>query len=204
MRLLSSGSATVPMVIGCVKPIVLVPTSLLTGLSTRQIEALLVHELAHIRRHDYLVNLLQNVVETLFFYQPSLWWVSSQIRKEREHCCDDVASTACGNLLDYVHALTALEELRSVPTPLSVAASGGLLLDRIRRLACVHDPAPSRALWPVAALAVLIVLSVVLPLLSATEAGLSRITVQAPQKKETDESTEAPTREKRSRGPKIV
>ncbi len=99
VRLLWSASATVPMVIGWARPVVLVPAALLTGLSESQLEAVLAHELAHIRRHDYLVNLLQNVLETLLFYHPAVWWTSEQVRSEREHCCDDLAAAACGGSL---------------------------------------------------------------------------------------------------------
>ena len=68
-----------------------VPVSALAGLTPRQVEAILAHELAHIRRHDYVVNLLQTVVETLLFYHPAVWWLSHRIRVERENCCDDLA-----------------------------------------------------------------------------------------------------------------
>jgi hypothetical protein len=150
VRLLCSASATVPMVIGWLKPVVLVPAGLLTGLSTEQLEALLAHELAHIRRHDYLVNLLQNAVETLLFYHPAVWWVSGQIRNEREHCCDDLAA-ACGGALEYARALTALAELRQSSPALGLAANGGSLLARIRRLAGITPPARRGNTWPVAA-----------------------------------------------------
>ena len=98
--------------IGWLRPVILFPASALTGLSAEQLEALLAHELAHIRRYDYLVNLLQTTVETLFFYHPAVWWVSAQVRQEREHCCDDLAVAACGDVLTYARALTALEQLR--------------------------------------------------------------------------------------------
>jgi beta-lactamase regulating signal transducer with metallopeptidase domain len=133
VRLVFSTTAKVPMVIGWLKPVVLVPAGLVTGLTSAQLEAILAHELVHIRRHDSLVNLLQNVVETLFFYHPAVAWVSSQIRIEREHCCDDTASLACDSTLDYARALAALAELRRGPV-LGLAANGGSLVERIRRL----------------------------------------------------------------------
>jgi hypothetical protein len=103
-----------------------------------QIEALLAHELAHVRRYDYFVNLLQTAMETLFFYHPGVWWVSRQIRKERENCCDDLAIEVCGSTLLYVQALTELEQIR-VPTPrLAMAADGGSLLKRVERLLGNH------------------------------------------------------------------
>ena len=91
VRLLSSVQVEVPAVVGHLKPVILLPVSLLTGLSTREIEAILAHELAHIRRHDYLVNLIQTTCETILFYHPAVWWISREIRRERENCCDDLA-----------------------------------------------------------------------------------------------------------------
>ena len=115
--------------------LVLLPLCVVTGLPAAQLELILAHELAHIRRHDYLVNLLQTLVETLFFYHPAVWWLSRQIRNERENCCDDVAMAIAGSRADYGRALLAIEELRAASTALSLAASGGSLLARIRRIA---------------------------------------------------------------------
>jgi beta-lactamase regulating signal transducer with metallopeptidase domain len=142
VRLLWSASTTVPMVIGWARPVVLVPAALLTGLSASQLEAVLAHELAHIRRHDYLVNLLQNVLETLLFYHPAVWWVSEQVRSEREHCCDDLAAAACGGTLNYARALTALAELRHTSGSLGLAVTGGSLVNRIGRLAGMRATGP--------------------------------------------------------------
>ena len=91
VRLLESALVDVPMVIGWLRPVILLPASALSGLTPQQLEAIIAHELAHIRRHDYLINLLQSLIETLLFYHPAVWWVSRQIRREREHCCDDLA-----------------------------------------------------------------------------------------------------------------
>ncbi len=146
IRLLESSAVPVPAVIGWLRPAILVPASTLAGLTPRQLEAVLAHELAHIRRHDYLVNLLQTVVETLLFYHPAVWWVSSQVRRERESCCDDLAVEVCGDRLGYARALADLEGLRTPSPRLAMAADGGSLLDRIRRL--VGAPArPSRRSW---------------------------------------------------------
>jgi beta-lactamase regulating signal transducer with metallopeptidase domain len=145
VRLCESAIAEVPAVIGWLRPVILVPVGTLTGLNAAQIEAVLAHELAHIRRHDYLVNLLQTAVETLLFYHPGVWWVSRRIRVEREHCCDDLAVVACGDVVLYARALTALEGLRSTAAPpLALAADGGSLLGRVRRLLGV-TAGPSRA-----------------------------------------------------------
>ncbi|HEV2705133.1 MAG TPA: M56 family metallopeptidase [Pyrinomonadaceae bacterium] len=142
VRLCQSLLVEVPTVIGWLEPVVLVPVRALTGMTPEQLEALLAHELAHIRRHDYLVNLFQTAVETLLFYHPAVWWVSHQMRVERENCCDDAAVAACGDVLVYARALTELEQLRmgyDAPA-MAVAASGGSLVERIGRL--VKMPAP--------------------------------------------------------------
>ncbi|HZS47212.1 MAG TPA: M56 family metallopeptidase [Blastocatellia bacterium] len=131
----------VPTVIGWLKPMILLPASSLMGLSTQQLEALLVHELAHIRRYDYLVNILQTTVETLLFYHPAVWWASQQVREEREHCCDDLAVSVCGDVLVYARALADLEQLRAAGPGLAMGANGGTLLRRIQRL--IGSPAPA-------------------------------------------------------------
>ena len=106
----------------------------MTGLTTGQLEALLAHELAHVRRHDFLINLLQTVVETLLFYHPAVWWISHRIRLEREHCCDDLAVQVCDDGLTYAKALVALEELRAPAIGLAMSSRGGSLLTRVARL----------------------------------------------------------------------
>ena len=111
ISLLESRLVDVPTVVGWIKPVVLLPVSALAGLSAEQLEAILAHELAHIRRHDYLVNLLQTLVETLLFYHPAVWWLSGRIRAERENCCDDLAVSLCGDPVTYASALADLEAL---------------------------------------------------------------------------------------------
>ena len=133
VRILQSAWVQTPVVIGWFRPVILMPIGLLTGLSVEQIEAILAHELAHIRRYDYLANLLQTVMETLFFFHPAVWWLSNRIRVEREYCCDDIAASKSEGTLTYVKALAQLEEHR-VELLTAVAAGGGSLADRIRRL----------------------------------------------------------------------
>ena len=132
--LCESALVEVPTVIGWLRPAILVPASALSGLAPDQLEALLAHELAHIRRYDYLVNLAQTAVETLLFYHPAVWWISAQIRIERENCCDDIAVATCGDVLTYARALADLEQIRGASPRLALAASGGSLLTRIERL----------------------------------------------------------------------
>ena len=113
---------------------ILVPLGLLAGLPTAQIEAVLLHEIAHIRRHDYLLNLVQSVIEGLLFYHPAVWWVSHRIRTEREFCCDDLVVAATGDAPSYARALSALEHGRAVAHQAALAATSGCLILRVRRL----------------------------------------------------------------------
>jgi uncharacterized protein (TIGR03435 family) len=149
VKVYTSAIARVPMVIGWMRPYILLPVTALTGLSVAQIEALVAHELAHIRRHDYLVNLLQTAIETVLFYHPAVWWVGKQMRLEREHCCDDIAVAICGSPLEYASALAEMEEIRGRNTEPAMAANGGELLGRIRRLLGQPEPASRSTLLAV-------------------------------------------------------
>ena len=157
VRLFESALVEVPTVVGWLRPVILLPASALAGLSMEQLELILAHELAHIRRRDYLVNLVQTAAETLLFYHPAVWWVSHRMRVEREHCCDDLAVAACGNAVTYAHALAEMEQRRSGMPALALAASGGSLLARVARLvgAPQHQSRPSRGLPALLALAAL-------------------------------------------------
>ena len=157
VRVFESALVRVPTVVGYLRPVILLPASVITGLAPAYLDAVLAHELAHVRRHDYLINTLQTLVETLLFYHPAVWWCSRQIRIEREHCCDDMVVEAGGNRVAYAAALAQLEELRGLQPMLSLNASGGRLVDRIRRL-LGESPMKERRLttWTiVAALAVM-------------------------------------------------
>ena len=116
--------------IGWIRPIVLLPVSALTGLTEAQLRAVIAHELAHIRRHDSLVNLLQILVETLLFYHPAIWWLNRRIRAERELCCDEIAVSLTGDRLEYAKALTLMAEWEQAPA-LAMAANRGPLSERI-------------------------------------------------------------------------
>lgn len=140
IRLCESTLAQVPAVIGWIRPVILIPAGALINLSAQELEAILAHELAHIRRFDYVANLLQSAIEALMFYHPAMWWVARRIRAERENCCDDLAIVACGDRVVYARALTALEELRSGYPQFAMAATGGPLLSRVRRLLGKDDP----------------------------------------------------------------
>ncbi len=131
-----------PLVIGWLRPLILFPPALVNQLPIQQIEMVLAHELAHIRRHDHLVNLFQTVMETLFFYQPAVTWVSRQIRIERENACDDLAVSATHDRLAYVEMLASLEQLRHQGPRLTLAINDGQIVNRIRRL--IDQARPSR------------------------------------------------------------
>lgn len=140
-----SAVVAVPTVIGYVKPIVLLPARIFTGLTSDQLEALIAHELAHVARHDTLVNLAQSVVESLFFYHPAVWWISRGLRTEREFCCDDRAVVATQDGLSYARALAALEAWRGPQPQLGVSTLGGSLMQRIQRLVGEQPGRPSGA-----------------------------------------------------------
>jgi beta-lactamase regulating signal transducer with metallopeptidase domain len=133
VRFVCSKAAESPAVFGWWRPVVVLPLSALAGLSPWQIEAIIAHELAHVKRWDLLVNAFQIATETLLFYHPAVWWVNRVIRNEREHCCDDIAVQMCGNAHDYARALAQLEESRST-SAWAMAANGGVLTSRIGRL----------------------------------------------------------------------
>ena len=134
-----------PCAVDWLRPVILLPAATLLSLSIEQLETVLAHELAHIRRRDYLVNLLQTPSETLLFYHPAIWWVSAHIRHERELCCDDVVVATCGDAIGYARALTKLERLRMVAPELAMSSRGGSLLYRIQRLTGMsHEEAPSK------------------------------------------------------------
>lgn len=123
-----------PITAGWWRPVVLVPASLLTGMPADLLEALLAHEMGHIQRFDYLVNLGQNVVETLLFYHPAVWWISGRIRAEREQIADDLAAAHLGDPRRLALALSELEKMQFSGQHLAMAANGGELVSRIRRL----------------------------------------------------------------------
>jgi len=127
------------------------------NLSARELEAVLAHELAHIRRFDYAANLLQSAIETVMFYHPAMWWISRRVRAERENCCDDEAIMACGDRLVYARALTALEKLRCGSPEFAMAATGGPLPARIRRMLGQDDTRRRRVLPVWVALAAVLV-----------------------------------------------
>lgn len=133
-----------PMVIGTFSPVVLIPIGLLSGFSTAQVEAILAHELAHIRRNDYLINMLQSFVEVIFFFHPAIWWLSEKVRAEREHCCDDIALAVCGDKMSLAHALVKVAEWQATPgLAMAFASKKPLLMHRVQRVLGLN-PKPVR------------------------------------------------------------
>ncbi len=135
--LMESGIAKVPLVIGHLKPVILIPVGLINSLTADEVEAILVHELAHIRRRDYLVNLLQSFMEIVFFFNPAVLWISQLIKTERENCCDDIALAQTNSKVNYINALVNCEEHQATGAAFAMAFPGGkhTLLHRVKRMA---------------------------------------------------------------------
>lgn len=143
-----------PIALGALKPCVLLPAALLSRLPIDLVEALLAHELAHVRRWDYLANLLQGAVEALLFFHPVVWWLSARMRAERELVADEISAELLDDSRRLAVALHALSELQPQPSPkLAVAATGGDLLERVERLLA---PKPQATGWKLALPALLI------------------------------------------------
>jgi bla regulator protein blaR1 len=167
LQLLVSPDTDIPVVMGWRKPAILLPPSFLQDLSSEEMETVIVHELAHIQRRDYPMNVAQAGVEALFFYHPVVRWISRQIRREREHCCDDIALCVSGSPLACAKALTALEERRSSSVhSLSPAASRGDLTMRIRRILASEPKKPPRPGVTISLVSLSLCTSVLLAVLS--------------------------------------
>ncbi|WP_440135294.1 M56 family metallopeptidase [Chitinophaga sancti] len=136
VQLLISTHVQVPVMIGFLKPLILLPVAMFNNLTAEQLEAILLHELAHIKRNDYLLNIFQSIVETILFFNPFIWWITKNIRLEREHCCDDLVIASQVQPLQYAKALVALEEYRLTVNALAMAAADNKqhLFHRIKRI----------------------------------------------------------------------
>jgi len=159
-----SGRISSPLAMGILRSMVLLPASALTSLTPEQLEVVLAHELAHIRRADYLWNMLQTMIETLFFFHPAVWWVSRNLRQQRELCCDDAALACCSDPLIYATALLRLEEERGSRLRLALALDGHERGSLRARIARILDEAPqcSRDVAPYSLLGVCAMLGLVL------------------------------------------
>ena len=177
IRVLVSDHIDTPTLIGWIKPVILIPTAVALGFPRHQVELILAHELGHLRRYDHLVNLAQAVIETLLFYHPVVHWISREVRNDREVCCDRlVLRLTRGEPREYAQTLASLEELRLTAPRLAIAASGGVLLDRVRRI--IDMPAPRLAAAPRPTLG--------LTILIAAAVMIAGISVLRPDRKDLD------------------
>jgi TonB family protein len=179
IRVLVSEHIDTPTLIGWLKPVILLPTAVALGFPRQQVELILAHELGHLRRYDHLVNLAQALLETLLFYHPVVHWISTEVRNEREICCDAlVLRVTSGEPREYARTLAALEELRQPSVQVALAANGGVLLERVRRI--VGMPAtgltavrPNSGLWLLFAAGLVIAVSSVLRIDHHDDAGFA-------------------------------
>jgi bla regulator protein blaR1 len=158
VRMLQSARIASPLLLGVLKPVILLPAGLALRLPVAQLELLLGHELAHLRRWDHVVNLAQVMLETALFYHPAVHWVSRRVREDREQCCDDLVASVCNEPIDYARALLAVAEAHVAQPRFALGAGGGLLLQRVERIVgAPARPAPARLLLLGAALGVLLI-----------------------------------------------
>jgi len=137
IELVESALVRTPIVVGYLKPMILFPIGAINRLESDEVEAILAHELAHVMRNDYFFNILQNIIEALFYFHPAVWWMSAQIRAERENCCDDKAIELCGNSMTYAKSLIRVQEMAFYSPSLAMSFSGnkkGQLLNRVQRI----------------------------------------------------------------------
>lgn len=140
VTLLQSELVNVPVAIGWLKPVILIPAGMLCQLSPEQVESILLHELAHIRRQDFLVNIMQGIVEAVFFFNPALLWLSALIREEREACCDDMVLTHISRKGDYLEALLAMgSSTGKINLAMSLASGSNQLKNRLKRMICLEN-----------------------------------------------------------------
>lgn len=142
VQIVQSGIVKVPMVVGHLKPLILVPIGLINGLSEKEVEAIICHELAHIKRRDYLVNILQSLMEIVFFFNPAVLWVSKLIREERESCCDDMTISSTHDKVNYISALISCQEFQPGNPEYAMAISGknDQLVQRVKRMVSNDTP----------------------------------------------------------------
>lgn len=142
VQIVQSGIVKVPMVVGHLKPLILVPIGLINGLSEKEVEAIICHELAHIKRRDYLINILQSLMEIVFFFNPAVLWVSKLIREERESCCDDMTISSTHDKVNYISALISCQEFQPGNPEYAMAISGknDQLVQRVKRMVSNDRP----------------------------------------------------------------
>lgn len=137
IALVESALVRSPVVVGFLKPMVLFPIGAINRLNPQEVEAILAHEIAHVMRHDYIFNIIQSVIEALFYFNPAVWWISANIRAERENCCDDVAIQLCGNSMTYAKSLVVVQEMQYFSASFAMGFAGqrkNQLLLRVQRV----------------------------------------------------------------------
>jgi beta-lactamase regulating signal transducer with metallopeptidase domain len=179
VRLLETAAVSTPIVFGAICPVILLPLGILGGLTPTQLEAVLAHELAHIRRHDYLISLLQAALETLMFYHPAVWWISARVRQESEVCCDAWTLAACPDRKDYAAALVRAAEWAGERRSFAIAATGGHLAARIRRILGLPPVETRGRRWPAALVLVTVLLVVCFAFPVETERAIAEQAVVA-------------------------
>jgi len=112
IRILESAKVHTPMMLGHLKPVILLPIGIVNQLQLNEVEAILAHELSHISRSDFLQNIMQSFIEIIYYYHPAVWWISANVRAERENCCDEEAVRICGSAINYAKALVKIEEIQ--------------------------------------------------------------------------------------------
>jgi len=176
IRVAVSEHIFVPGVVGCIWPTLLLPASMISGVPTDDLRAILAHELAHIRRYDYLVNFHQMVIEAIFFFNPAVWWISQQIRFEREACCDQAGIAATGQRIRYAEVLADwAHRLKDGNINVAVPAIGfgkaddkGGLVERVRRIVVAGHRPRLRVSWYVAAITLILSVTILIGLWRGT------------------------------------
>ena len=198
IRVLQSATVSVPMVAGHFKPVILIPLSALSHIPAGQLEAIIAHEMAHIRRNDFLVNILQTIAESVLFFNPATWYLSSLMRKERENCCDDIALKAGYNAFDYARALLSVQNFSQEKYYGQVAIfskNNNKLLERIKRITAMKSSKTNTLQRIIALVSITLILTgtgIMLSMSSCTTAnaaGSGQIAENTPR-----ESTKMPAR----------
>ncbi len=164
VELVESAMVRTPMVIGHLTPMILFPIGVMNRLAPEEVEAILSHEIAHILRNDYIVNIAQSIVEALFYFHPAVWWLSSQVRNARESCCDDIAIKLCGNSMNYAKALVVVQDMNFYPLSPSLAFAGQQKNQLLMRVQRILHPSQSKSNIMEKTIALSVVLAVILSL----------------------------------------
>ncbi|GEM_PF-3674851 len=194
VRFLESASVNVPMVIGHFKPVLLIPAGMLSGLSYSHIEAIIAHELAHVYRNDFIVNLFVAIIESLFFFHPLMWWMTTILEDEREKCCDDIAISVTGDKLLYAKALASVVEYSNVKPYLALSFSGNkqklyLRISRLLKETNMKTSIREKIILPVA----LILICTTLAFTTNDKADTKKYIDEEPSIAETEQSTKITT-----------